>query len=59
MAHNAGRGGGPLPAGTDAPVGCALRDATRTIDLDDPPAHPVAARAGYAAMNAAFLRLPD
>jgi hypothetical protein len=24
---------------------CALRDATRTIDADDPPAHPAAARA--------------
>jgi hypothetical protein len=28
---------------------CALRDATRTIDSDDPPAHPAAARARDAA----------
>jgi hypothetical protein len=41
------------------PFGCALRDATRTIDPHDPPAHPVPLGPGNAAMNAAILRLPD
>jgi len=34
----------------DTALGCALRDATRTIDSHDLPAHPAAARARDAAI---------
>jgi hypothetical protein len=60
-APRAGRSGqgGPLPADSATPFGCALRDATRTIDPMTPSAHPVPYGPGNAAKNAAFLRVPD
>jgi hypothetical protein len=61
MAQNARRAGqaGPRAADPATPFGCALRDATRTIDPMTPSAHPVPYGPGNAAKNAAFLRLPD